>query len=101
MILESARLFVRPGQNAAFETAMTEAKALIGQSRGFLGLEVRRCLDAPDRYLLLVHWATLEDHTLGFRGSENYFKWSSLLHRFYDPFPVVEHWSEPIIAQAP
>lgn len=101
MILESARLFVRLGQNAAFEAAMKEAKALIGQSRGFLGLEVRCCLDAPDRYLLLVHWATLEDHTIGFRGSDNYLKWSSLLHGFYDPFPVVEHWSEPIIAQAP
>ena len=33
-----------------------------------------------------------EDHTVGFRGSADYQRWRELLHHFYDPFPVVEHF---------
>ena len=44
------------------------------------------------KYLLLVGWDTLEDHTIGFRGSEKYQEWKRLLHHFYDPFPTVEHF---------
>lgn len=98
MILESARLFIRPGQRNAFEAAMNQAKALIGQSGGFLGMEVRPCLENPDLYLLLVKWNTLEDHTVGFRGSAPYQEWRRLLHHFYDPFPEVEHWGDPVAA---
>ena len=44
------------------------------------------------RYLLLVQWQTLADHTVGFRGSTAYQDWKALLHAFYDPFPTVEHY---------
>jgi len=45
-----------------------------------------------NRYILLVNWERLEDHTEGFRGSEEYQEWKKLLHHFYDPFPTVEHY---------
>jgi heme-degrading monooxygenase HmoA len=48
--------------------------------------------------LLLVEWRTLEDHTVGFRGSARYQEWRALLHHFYDPFPAVEHYAEPFAA---
>jgi heme-degrading monooxygenase HmoA len=54
---------------------------------------VRRCLERPDAYLLLVWWQTLEDHTEGLRGSARYREWRALLHDFYDPFPTVEHFA--------
>jgi heme-degrading monooxygenase HmoA len=96
MILESATLNVRPGDEAAFERAMREARPLIAASAGFAGMEIRRCIETPNRYLLLVHWKTLEDHTIGFRGSPRYQEWRALLHHLYDPFPVVEHYLEPL-----
>jgi len=46
----------------------------------------------PNRYVLLVHWTSLEAHTIGFRGSPEYQDWKRLLHHFYDPFPIVEHY---------
>lgn len=97
MILEAATLHVRRGQAAAFETAMSEARALIAASRGFRGIEVRRCLERPDQYLLLVWWETLEDHTGGFRGSARYREWKARLHPFYDPFPTVEHYGPSMV----
>ena len=96
MILESAILNVRPGQEAAFEAALREARPLIAATPGFRAIAVRRCIETPNRYLLLVDWETLEDHTVGFRQSERYQKWRDLLHHFYDPFPVVEHFAEGV-----
>lgn len=97
VILELALLDVKPGQGAAFEAAMSAAKPLIAASAGFLGMEVRPCLEAPGRYLLLVRWARLEDHQEGFRGSERYLRWKALLHPFYDPFPTVEHYGPALV----
>lgn len=96
MILEHAILNVKPGQAVAFEAAMREALPLISASDGFRGLEVRRCIESPDRYVLLVRWDSVEAHDPGFRGSDRYPRWKALLHRFYDPFPVVEHYGAPV-----
>jgi heme-degrading monooxygenase HmoA len=97
MILELAVLDVRPGERAAFEAAFGEAKSIISAMAGFRHLELQHCLEVPDRYVLLVGWDRLEDHTEGFRGSPEYERWKALLHHFYDPFPTVEHY-EPVIS---
>ena len=92
MILEHALLPVRPGQEADFERAFATARDIISAVPGFRNLTLSRCLERPGVYLLLVEWDRLEDHTEGFRGSPAYEAWRALLHRFYDPFPVVEHY---------
>ncbi len=96
MILEAAILNVKPGQAPAFEAAMAAARPLIEASDGFEGMEVRPCIEDPNRYLLLVRWARLEDHTEGFRGSERYQDWKAALHHFYQPFPSVDHYGAPL-----
>jgi heme-degrading monooxygenase HmoA len=96
MIKEHAILDVAPGHEDAFETAFAEAKTIIAGMPGFESLQLHRCIETPNRYLLLVEWDRLEDHTDGFRGSAEYEKWRSLLHGFYDPFPTVEHFSRRV-----
>ncbi len=96
MILEAAVLNIRPGEEAAFEAAMRTAHSLIAASPGFKEINVHRCIEQPNRYLLLAHWQKLEDHTIGFRQSDRYQDWRKLLHHFYDPFPVVEHYQDGI-----
>lgn len=91
-ILEVAMLDVIPGKEAEFETAFQKAQKIIASMDGYLGHELQRCIEAPNRYILLVRWRTLEDHTVGFRGSAEYQEWKALLHHFYDPFPKVEHF---------
>jgi heme-degrading monooxygenase HmoA len=92
VILEHALLPVRPGQEADFERAFATARDIISAVPGFRNLTLSRCLERPGVYLLLVEWDRLEDHTEGFRGSPAYEDWRALLHHFYDPFPVVEHY---------
>ncbi|MET0421664.1 MAG: antibiotic biosynthesis monooxygenase [Acidimicrobiia bacterium] len=95
MILEHVVLEVRPGREAEFELTFATAKSIISSMPGFRSLVLDRCIEARSRYLLLVEWDRLEDHTEGFRGSPQYEEWRALLHHFYDPFPTVEHY-EPV-----
>lgn len=92
MIVEHALLQVTPGRGAEFRAAFAEAESIIAGMPGFLGLRLCRGIESPDTYLLLVEWETVADHTDGFRGSPEYQRWRALLHHFYEPFPVVEHF---------
>jgi heme-degrading monooxygenase HmoA len=94
MILEVAILNVVSGREREFETAFGQAQDILASMAGYLGHELRCCVEARSRYILLVRWETLEDHTVGFRGSAGYQQWKRMLHLFYDPFPVVEHYAE-------
>jgi heme-degrading monooxygenase HmoA len=97
VILEAAILNIRAGQEVAFISALAEARPLIAATPGFHGIEVRPCIEQKGRYLLLVWWQRLSDHTEGFRGSARYREWKALLHHFYEPFPTVEHFDASIV----
>jgi heme-degrading monooxygenase HmoA len=92
MILEVAVLNIISGQEPEFEQAFAVASSIISSMPGYVSHQLQRCLETPSRYILLVNWQTLEDHTQGFRGSAQYQQWRQLLHHFYDPFPTVEHY---------
>ncbi|HJE91859.1 MAG TPA: antibiotic biosynthesis monooxygenase [Dietzia timorensis] len=93
MVLESGTLPVIPGKEEEFEAAFEQAKSLIAGSPGCISVELRRKVEVPNEYLLLVQWETIEDHTEGFRGSEAFTAWRELLHHFYEPKPVMEHFT--------
>jgi len=101
MSLEVAILDVKPGQTEAFEAAFRTAQELIQVQPGYQRHQLQRCFEADHRYLLLVWWDSLEDHTEGFRKSAEYPRWSELLHPFYDPFPTVEHYSPVLEGPTP
>ena len=92
MILEVAILDVKETLADEFESAFKTAEAIISSMKGYISHELKKCIEADNRYILLVKWETLEDHTVGFRESDEYQEWKSLLHHFYEPFPVVEHY---------
>jgi heme-degrading monooxygenase HmoA len=92
VVLEHAVLDVVPGEEQRFETAFGAAHSLISAMTGCRSVRLEHCIETPSRYLLLVEWDNLEDHTEGFRKSEEYQEWRRRLHHFYQPFPVVEHY---------
>ncbi|MBB6128010.1 antibiotic biosynthesis monooxygenase family protein [Mucilaginibacter lappiensis] len=94
MILEVAILNVIPGEENAFEKAFSQAKNIISKMAGYISHQLKRCIENQSRYILLVEWEKLTDHTEGFRQSKEYQEWKRLLHHFYDPFPVVEHYKD-------
>jgi heme-degrading monooxygenase HmoA len=100
MILEVAVLDIGKGTCEDFETAFQKASPIIASMPGYISHELRRCLEKSNRYILLVKWQTLESHTIGFRQSAEYQHWRTLLHHFYDPFPLVEHYGSPLVNRA-
>jgi heme-degrading monooxygenase HmoA len=94
MILEQAILYIKEHQSKAFEADFKKAGNIINKMPGYKIHQLLKCLEVEDKYLLLVEWETIEDHIIGFRGSEEYQNWKSLLHHYYQPFPVVEHFTE-------
>ena len=83
---------MKPGLEAEFESAFAEARPIIASMPGFRSLPLLRGIESASTYLLLVEWETVEHHEVGFRQSPEYQQWRALLHHFYEPFPVVEHF---------
>jgi heme-degrading monooxygenase HmoA len=94
VITEHALLPVKPGLESEFEEAFASARLIIASMPGFQGLTLSRGIENGNNYLLLVTWDSVEAHEVGFRGSPEYQEWKRMLHHFYDPFPVVEHFVE-------
>ena len=92
MILEIAILYVKEGMETQFEIDFQKASQYISSIDGYLKHSLRLCMEEKNKYLLQVEWETLEAHTVGFRESEVYKEWKNILHNYYDPFPVVEHY---------
>ncbi len=92
MILEIAILNVKPQLKATFEQTFAEASQYIAQIDGYINHSLHQCVEDENRFLLQVRWEKLEDHTIGFRQSEQYQEWKKLLHHYYAPFPIVEHY---------
>jgi len=96
MILEVAILDVKTGQQALFENDFILASKYIASANGYLRHSLKKCIEKDNRYILLVEWQGLEDHTIGFRQSTAYEAWKKILHHYYDPFPTVEHFETVI-----
>ena len=93
MILELADIRIHPGQNAAFEEAIERGlKTVVAKAKGFQGYKVNRGIESPQRYVLQIFWATLEDHTVAFRGSDLFTQWRAIVGSFFASPPAVEHF---------
>jgi heme-degrading monooxygenase HmoA len=99
-VLEQAVLDVVEGRQAEFEAAFAQAQSIISAMAGYRWHRLERCLERPNRYLLLVQWDSLAAHVDGFRNSPEYQRWKALLHHFYEPFPTVWHF-ETVYSTAP
>jgi len=94
VILEVAILDIKKGEEGDFESAFGRAQIIISSMEGYASHQLKRCIEKPNRYLLLVNWKTIENHTIDFRESKQYQEWKELLHHFYDPFPEVQHYTD-------
>jgi len=90
-VLEHVVLTIDAADAQAYEAAFAEARPLIERQPGCGGARLVRILETPGRYVLMVEWATIEDHMQGFRNSPEFLRWRELLHDFYVTPPEVEH----------
>ncbi len=91
MFWEIAQIEVKPGDETAFEAAVRKAVPLFKRSRGCKGMQLQRSVEFPSRYRLVVDWESVADHTVHFRGSEEFKEWRKLVGEYFASSPVVEH----------
>ena len=93
MIIEHAWLPVTPGREDDFASSIVAALPVIESAPGCHGAEVRRQIESPSTFLLLVRWTSVEAH-MAFRASPLFDDWRSQTHPFYDSPATVTHFSE-------
>ena len=99
MITEIAQIDVKPGTEKDFEAAVAKARAAFGRAKGGHGFELHQSIEKPQRYRLMVKWETLENHTVDFRGSEDFAEWRGLVGQYFASPPEVEH-TETVLTSA-
>ena len=94
MILEFADIRIQPGQQSAFDEAIVRGiETVISRAKGFRGYKVNKGIETPERYLLMIFWETLENHTVDFRGSAAFGEWRAIVGPFFAQPPQVEHFT--------
>ena len=94
MILEVADIRIAPGQQDSFDEAIQRGlTTVVNQAKGFAGWKVNHSVESPERYLLMIFWETLEDHTVGFRQGPLFAQWRAIVGPFFAQPPQVEHFT--------
>lgn len=94
MILEIADIRIHPGQQADFDAAITRGLAqVITKAKGYVRHSVQKGIETQERYVLMIEWETLENHTVDFRESAAFQDWRAIVGPFFAAPPNVEHFS--------
>lgn len=94
MILELADIRIQPGKQAEFDAAIKKGvETVISKAKGFRGYKINKGIESPERYVLMIFWETLENHTVDFRGSPAFQDWRAIVGPFFAAPPAVEHFN--------
>ncbi|MGB4347568.1 MAG: antibiotic biosynthesis monooxygenase [Burkholderiaceae bacterium] len=94
MILELADIHIQPGKQAEFDVAILHGvQSVISKAKGFHGYKINKGMESPERYVLMIFWETLENHTVDFRSSPAFAEWRAIVGPFFAAPPVVEHFT--------
>ena len=94
MILEVADIRIAPGRNAEFDAALERGlQTVVTRAGGYRSHRVVKGIESPERYLLMIWWETLEDHTVAFRGGPLFPEWRAIVGPFFAAPPSVEHYT--------
>jgi heme-degrading monooxygenase HmoA len=93
MVTEIAVVEIIEGQELKFEEAIYRAvSTVMSSAAGYIDFTLNRGVERPSVYTFFINWKTLEDHTVGFRGSDLFTKWREIIGPFFAKPPAVEHW---------
>ena len=94
MILEIADIRIPPGKNAEFDAAIARGVETVARhAAGFRGYQVHKGIESPERYLLMIFWDTLENHTVDFRQGPLFAQWRAIVGPYFASPPQVEHYT--------
>ena len=94
MILELADIRIQPGKQLEFDAAIVRGlEQVISKAKGYRGHKVNKGIESAERYVLMIYWETLENHTVDFRESSAFQEWRSIVGPYFATPPTVEHFT--------
>ncbi len=94
MVTETALFTAKAGKEDELGQAILKGLEVIRQHPGCVSSRVERCIEQPNRYMLINIWTSLEAHTVDFRGGPMFSEWRSHINGLFEGNPEVFH-SEP------
>jgi quinol monooxygenase YgiN len=95
MVIERVELSIIAGREADFEATMEHGGALLAAAPGCTSVTLARGVERPSRYLLMLKWRSIDDHT-AFSATEGFLKFRELAGPFFAERPAMEHF-RPVI----
>lgn len=92
MVLEVARFDVTDPD--AFAAAYLSARELVARSPGCRSMRMTRGIESPGHFVLMVEWDSVEAHEVGFRGTERFTEWRSIIGPWFAEPPQMEHFTD-------
>jgi heme-degrading monooxygenase HmoA len=94
MVLEIADIQVLAGAGDEFAAAYRSVRDVVAGTPGCGAIRMTRCVESPERFVLLVEWDSLEAHEQNFRATERFATWRAAVGPYFERPPLVEHFTD-------
>lgn len=92
--IEIIRYNVPTEQQQNFEAAYAKAEEFLKASPYCLGFEVINGVEEKHRYIVRIHWTSIDDHMNKFRNSEEFKSFFALVRGFYNNIEEMKHYEK-------
>lgn len=86
-------------QSAEFEAAYGRAGAVLDADEHCLGWEIARCIEHDDRYVIRIHWDSIDGHLKGFRTSPEFQEFLGHVRPYIDSIEEMTHYDALVPAR--
>jgi|SRR6185369_109718 len=94
VFLEIADIQIRSGEQVAFEEAIGRAlRTITAKAKGVTGYMLHKGVESPERYVMQVLWASVEDHMVTYINTPERQVWRSMVTPFFAQPPKMEHFT--------
>jgi len=91
MVTEVADIHVPAGAEQDFIAAYRSVHDVLATTPGCHSVRMTRCIETPNRFVLLVEWDDVAAHETNFRGTERFAIWRGAIGQYFAQPPLVEH----------
>lgn len=95
--VEIIRYNIATDQQKNFEQAYTNAGKYLKASPYCLGYNVIHGKEEPNRYIVTIHWTSMDEHLNGFRKSADFMPFLNLVKPFYNNIDEMKHYETTLI----
>jgi quinol monooxygenase YgiN len=77
-----------------FAAAYRSAREILATTPGCRSVRMTRGIEAPERFVLLVEWESVEAHDANFRQTDRFTRWRAAIDPYFATPPRVEHFTD-------